>query len=240
MTVPPGGSVELDAAAPDRGSATVVEYFGGHVAAGWVARTGEDDIGLAAEPCLPEAGPDWNLGDGTTEDQEETWIVVMNPFPGDAVFTLTVLQEDDPPGNLSEWNDFVLKGGRSTAFRLNDFAEGDRALGVRIRSSLGRIAASTLGVSKNRGVRSAVGFLGDPPETVYLPGAGDDGTSFVTVVTPGSRGTSFSSSLFGSKGSQLVGGPDEQNQRGDSAGRLQVPRRVLQRSGSVEAGIDRA
>ncbi|MEX2275379.1 MAG: DUF5719 family protein [Actinomycetota bacterium] len=222
VTVPAGGSVELAAAAPDRGSATVVEYFGGHVAAGWVARTGENDIGLTAEPCLPQAGPEWILGDGTTEDQEETWIVVMNPFPGDAVFTLTVLQEDDPPGGLSEWNDFVLKGGRSVAFRLNDFAEGDRVLGARIQASLGRIAASTLGVSKNRGVRSAVGWVGDPPDAAYLPGAGDDGTSFVTIVTPESRGTNFSASIFGPKGSQLVGGPGETSQRGDSAGRLQV------------------
>jgi hypothetical protein len=178
---------------------------------------------VAAEPCLPEAGETWTLGDGTAADKgDETDVVVMNPFAGDAVFTLEVLRSSDPPGGLSEWDDFVLAGGRSTVFLLDEFAEGDKVLGARITSSLGRVAAATLGISKDRGVRAAIGVPGPPPDEAYLPGAGDDGRSALTVVAPEDRSTVYAGSVFGARGSQLLEKGKEQEQRGETSVRLDV------------------
>lgn len=242
VRVPPGGSVELVAPATDRGSATVVEYFGGHVAAGWVARTGGDDVGISAEPCLSEAGPVWTLGDGTAEAKEEqTFVVVMNPFSGDAVFTLEVLRASDPPGNVSEWDDYVLPAGRSVAFELDEFAEGDRVLGATITSSLGRVAASTLGISKDRGVRGVIGWQGPTPSGAYLPGAGQDGDSVVTVIAPEDRSTAYAASMLGSHGSQVFAKGKEQLQRGETAQRLDIaapdPSTIWLRGGRDRPGV---
>ncbi len=147
---------------------------------------------------------------------------MMNPFAGDAVFTLEVLRASDPPGNLSAWDDYVLAAGRSTSFRLDEFAEGDEVLGARITSSLGRVAAATLGITKGRGVRSAIGVSGEPPDQAYLPGAGDDGDSAVTIVAPGDRSTTYAGSVFGGRGSQLVEKGREQRQRGETSARVAV------------------
>ena len=46
VTVPPAGEVRVEAPASERGSSSYVEYFGGWIAAGWVARGGgEGEVG---------------------------------------------------------------------------------------------------------------------------------------------------------------------------------------------------
>src|SRR5439155_1424710 len=130
---------------------TEVQYFGGWVAAGWVAEAhgavpgtpgpnatptsagspgGESggpagpvaEQGVAAEPCLPAAGRTWLLPDGTTVQGQEDYVIVMNPFATEAVFGLSFVAE----GRTVEADDVELGGGTSLAVHVNRRILGDR------------------------------------------------------------------------------------------------------------------
>src|SRR5207237_8729069 len=49
VTVPANGRVQVAVPSAGRERASMVEYFGGWLAAGWVARAGGGDCGVAAE-----------------------------------------------------------------------------------------------------------------------------------------------------------------------------------------------
>jgi hypothetical protein len=216
-TVQPGASAAIEARSPDVASATALEYFGGWVAAGWVARAGGGQVGVAAEPCLSGASQRWTLPDGDTEQKESAYVVVMNPFASDAVFDVTWLTDGEPPKGLTDFSDFVLPAGHSAAFKLNRLSLGQAAIAARIDVSIGRVAAATLGVSSKFGIRSSVGWPGTPPQTVYLPGGGDSGASVLAVADPSQTPASFSASILGDKGIQLADKVQDRAQDGTSA-----------------------
>ena len=82
-----------------------MEYFGGFVAAGWVAHAGSDASGVAAEPCAPSAGERWLLPDASTLENDQAFVVVMNPFAATAVFSLTVYTDKSEPIRTEDWTD---------------------------------------------------------------------------------------------------------------------------------------
>jgi hypothetical protein len=221
VTVAPGSSVAIDAPASMRGSSTAIEYFGGWVAAGWVARAGGGDVGVAAEPCLADAGRRWTVADGTTEQGQSAYVVVMNPFASDAVFDVEALTDGGAAKGLTDFTDFVLPGGRSAAFKLNQIALGRSAIAGTVRASIGRVAVAALGVSKV-GVRSAVGTLDDPPRAVVLPGGGDAGTSVLAAAVSEPTPTSFSATTLAEKGLRVAGRLHDQPLRGASASAFSV------------------
>jgi hypothetical protein len=51
--------------------------------------------------------------------------------------------------------------------------------------SVGRVAAATLGVSTQGGIRSAIGYLGAPPATLTFPGGDDAGRTDLPVMNTG-------------------------------------------------------
>ncbi len=83
--------------------------------------------------------------------------MVMNPFAEDAVFDVVLLTPKRAPIRSSELSDVVLHPGKSVAFRANAFAEGEPAVGAEVDVSLGRVAVSSLGVSREAGIRSVIG-----------------------------------------------------------------------------------
>ena len=103
------------------------------------------EIGVGAEPCAPAHGPTWYAPDGTTEQGEDAYLIVMNPFAVDAVFDVVLFTPKRAPIRNSALTDRVLRPGRSVAFRLNAFAEGEPALGAQVDVSLGRVAVSSWG-----------------------------------------------------------------------------------------------
>ena len=94
---------------------------------GGAGRGGE--IGVGAEPCAPATSPTWFAPDGTTEQGEDAYLVVMNPFAVDAVFDVVLLTPKRAPIRSSELTDHVLRPGKSVAFRLNAFDEVSRRWG---------------------------------------------------------------------------------------------------------------
>lgn len=204
-SVAPGSQTRIEVPAPSRAAGSVVEYFGGWVAAGWVARAGGKETGVAAEPCAPRAGSWWLAPDGTTLDGERAYLVVLNPFDADAVVDVTLFAEDRPEPVLPEkLTDVVIPAQRAEAFFLNPVVFGERTLAASVTASSGRVTVASLGVSETGGARSALGSLGPPPEVTLLPGGGDAGQSSLVVVNPLDAKVTFGARLFGTN--RLEGG----------------------------------
>jgi hypothetical protein len=89
----------------------------------------------------------------------------------------------------------VLPAGRATSFSLNASALGEATVGVRVDVSLGRVATSSLGVTRDGGARSAIGVAGPGAGAVYLPGGGDGGVTVVAALNPAEEGASLSAAV---------------------------------------------
>jgi uncharacterized protein DUF5719 len=182
MQVDPGAFVRIPVSGDGRGSASMVEWFGQWVAVGWIAHAGGEETGVAAEPCAPAAGDRWLLPDGVTEtEDDEAYLVVMNPFAREAVFSVTLLGRREPVQHSST-TDVALKPFRSTAFRLGQILSGEPTVAAIVDVSVGRVAAASLGVTLSGGVRSALGYLGTPPADLTFPGGGDAGRTQLPVM----------------------------------------------------------
>lgn len=184
LTVAPGTMLRVPVPAEERDRASMVEWFDQWVAVGWLAHAGGDEGGVAAEPCAPAAGERWFLPDGTTETPEDDdYVVVMNPFSGDAVFSVTLLSDRKLPVRHSRLTDVVLRPHRSVAVRLSSFVKNERTVSALVEASVGRVAAGTLGVRRTGGIRSALGYLGEPNEAVAFPGGVDAGRTDLVVMS---------------------------------------------------------
>ena len=189
VTVPAGGEVRVEAPASERGSSSYVEYFGGWIAAGWVARGGgEGEIGIGTEPCAPAAGRSWFSAGVSTAQGEQGFLVVMNPFGADAVFDVAIFATGREPVRDSDLTDFSLRPGRSVAIKLNAYAEGESALGVEVQTSTGRVAAATTVVSSASGITSV---LASPAtsDAAYMPVRKGTGQSILSLTVPTERGS---------------------------------------------------
>ena len=226
VLVPPGSQVEVDVAASTRSSSTFVETFGGWVAAGWMVRGAGGEAGIGAEPCAPEARRDWVSAAPTTAEGDDAFLVVMNPFDTDAVFDVALFTEDRAPVRHAELTDVTVPPRRSTAIRLNRYAQGERGLGVSIQVSSGRVAASTFVVSRGRGIESVLASVAPGERQVLLTATGT-GRSMLAVAIPtvpsdqgavsGQIGSTFAATLRSQDPPQPAGGLAEQAQQPETA-----------------------
>lgn len=192
-SVPAGAQRFFEVPAPEMAAATGVEFFGEAVAAGMVAvRAG--DGGLAAEPCLRAAGARWYVTGGTSLRGEGHRLVVVNPFPQEAVFDVVL---SDGRGTLrpGELTGVVLRARRAAAFDLGAFALGKRALSATVSVELGKVAVAGIGLT-DTSVRAAVGATA-PARRWVLPGGGDSGPGQLVGLNPGARPAPFRARVQG-------------------------------------------
>ncbi len=212
LEVGPGEFVRVPVDAVGRGRASTVEWFGEWVAVGWLAHAGGGEGGVAAEPCAPAAGSTWLLPDGTSEvERDHDFVVVMNPFARQAVFSLALLSERQEPVRHSDLTDVVLKPFRSASFNLNDVVLGERTVSTVLEVSVGRVAAATLGVSDAGGIRAALGYLGEPVSPLTFLGGEDAGRTELAVMNVGAEGggaarATLTGSIVGAEGGQPFAG----------------------------------
>ena len=216
VTVPGQETVAVTVPAVGREASTYVEYFGGWLAAGWVAQGGGGEVGVGAEPCAPSAARTWFAPDGTTEQGQDAYLVVMNPFAVDAVFNIVLLTPRRAPIRNAKLTDRVLRPGKSVAFRLNAFAEGDPAVGAEVDVSIGRVAVSSLGISRDGGIRSVIGSTG-VTSSVDLPVGVGAGQSTLAVMVPGDAPLRFGATLISGGAPVPAGGLTASSQNPASA-----------------------
>ncbi len=201
--VPPNTTVQVSVPGEGREASTVVEYFGGFLAVGFLELAGEDANGVAAEPCVPEAGTRWILPDGSGLRGFDDVVVVMNPLPAPAVVSLTVFSEGRDPVRTKGWTNVTIRPNHARAFRLDQVALGEPTVGTLVEAEVGRVVAGTLGISTEGGVRASVGVPGGVA-TQVLPGAGDAGRSDLTVAATGQGPAGISAELLGAEGRQAL------------------------------------
>jgi hypothetical protein len=182
IEVPPGATVRLPVAADERSSATYVEYFGAWIGAGWVTTTATPADGIAAEPCADEAGRRWLVPDGTTEQREDAFVILTNPFDAPAVVDVAVHSPDRAPVRDSAWTDLVVRPRRSIALRLNDKLEGEPVASADVVVSVGRVVAASLGVSGDDRIRSSLGVARTSAGAI-LPVIGGSGQAELIVTS---------------------------------------------------------
>ncbi len=203
IEVPAGGQVRVEAPAGERGSASYVEYFGGWISAGWVARGASGEAGIGTEPCSPTAGRTWFSSGVSTGQDEQAYLIVMNPFASDAVLDIALFfAPPRNPGRDSELTDVTLDPGRSTAIRLNPYGEGEAAVGVGVNVSTGRIAAATTLVS-SQGIASV---LAAPQTTLsaHLPTIQGAGRSVVSLSVPTDQGSDVGAFVLSARATRPV------------------------------------
>jgi hypothetical protein len=206
FTVEPGAELLVTEPAGGRESSSFIEYFGGWVAAGWVAHAGAGQTGVASEPCVPQAAQRWFLPDGLTTEHQDAYVVVMNPFATDAIFTLTLYtQKRGAPITPGAWTNVVLRPRRSQAFRLNAKALGESAVSTLLDVKVGRVAAASLGIADLGGIRSSVGVASLPPGRTILPIGFDQGASTLVVMNTGDARPTIEATLLSKDTSQPLG-----------------------------------
>jgi hypothetical protein len=220
FAVDPGSVRRVVVPANDRGSSSMVEYFGDWVGAGWVTRAGGEESGVAAEPCTDQAGGLFYMPDGTTAKGQQGYVVVMNPFGAEAVFTLSLQTGKEKPVTTSDLSDYVLKPRHSVAFHINQVALED-TVAVVLTTTLGRVTAASLGIADTGGIRSVEGISAPSPRWV-LPGGLDTNTSAVAVMNTSEDRALVTATLYTDDAEQTAAGAQNQGIDGGRAITLSV------------------
>ena len=222
VSVPAGREVLQQMPAKERASATYVESFGGWVGVGWQVAAGGSEAGVGAEPCTPAAATTWYTTDADTSKGHEAYLVLMNPFAGDAVYNVTLYQPGRPPARPEAWTGAVLAAGRSVALELDKQVLGRDPVAAEVDISKGKVAVASLGVTSPVGVRSVLGASA-LSSTWYLPVAGGVGQSSLALLVPENDGALFSGTLLSSQPPQTAGSLTQQQQSGRSTASYEVP-----------------
>jgi Family of unknown function (DUF5719) len=214
-----GSTVRIDQVPPDRGAATYVEYFGGWIGAGWVSSSG---AGEAAEPCTADAARSWYLSDGTTQLGEEAYVVVANPFAAAAVMDVVIYTAERAPIRDSAWTDLVVPGRRSVSLHLNTRVEGEPVVAVALEVSVGRVAASSLGVSDGTKVRSTLGWT-EPATGATFPLMQGSGQSELLLLSAARGSIRFGATVLSEEQPRPAGGLTEQEHGPATARAYAIP-----------------
>ena len=200
QTIEPGALATVPVDGGSRERSSTVEWFGQWVAVGWITHAGGDAGGVAAEPCSAEATRRWLLPDATTAtDEEKDYVVVMNPTARDAVISFTLLSERQEPVQKSELTDVVLKPYHSAAIPLFETVAGEDTVGTIVEAATGRVVAASLGISTTGGIRSALGYSGDPPDALVFPGGEDAGRTQLAVMSASLERVALTADLLGAE-----------------------------------------
>jgi hypothetical protein len=215
IIVPAGHEVMQPVAAGSTADATYIEVFGGWVAAGWLVRSAPPSHGLGVEPCAPAASRTWYTTDSDTQQGHRSYLVVMNPFSVEAVFDVALFRPRLPPVRSADWIDRTLPPGRSIALNVGAKVLGQDIVGAEVDVSRGRVAAASLSVSPDGGVRSVLGAPATTT-TAYLPVAEGAGQSELATFVPGTQGMQFAAQLLSSVAPQAAGTAGSTQQPGAS------------------------
>ena len=209
-----GSTLRIEEAPEDRAAATYVEYFGGWIGAGWVAST---DEAVGAEPCAEDAASRWFLPDGTTQLDEEAYVIVANPFAVAAVMNVVLYTSDNAPIRQTEWTDLVVPARRSMALHLNTLSKGEPVVAAVLDVTVGRVAAASLGLSDGTGIRSALGWT-EPATGATFPLMQGSGQTELLLLSTSGESIRFGATELSEGQPRPAGGLTEQ-EHGPAAAR---------------------
>jgi hypothetical protein len=229
-----GSHVVREVPAVDRGTATVVEVFGGWAGVGWQTRAGEPEKGLGVEPCTPDAGGSWVVTGMPTLQGDRSFLIVSNPFAADAIVDVTLLTPDAPPVRDPDLTDLTVRRGTSVALNVSQVVPGKAATTATVTASAGRIVVGASTVVEAGGLRSV---LGSPStaRTWYLPTGAGSGQVVLSLGTVDEAAVRFGALLRTDGGVRPAGGLVNVRQAGSSTATYPI---VTTPASSVEVAAD--
>ncbi|MGH2719634.1 MAG: DUF5719 family protein [Actinomycetota bacterium] len=137
-----------------------VEAFGQHTYN--YLSTLNSSAGGADSVCGEQPGAEWLFAQASTAPGYDTYLLIANPFPEDAVVTVKVLGQNGstvPPG----LGNYPLQSNSETAIYLGDYFPETTSFGLDVTANRGRIlVARMMRVASSDGVRGLSLDLGVP------------------------------------------------------------------------------
>ena len=135
-------------------------------------------LGASVTPCASSASPTWYFAEGvTTRDATET-LLVLNPFPEDAVvdFAFTTEEGQVTPQALTG---LAVRGRGMAAINVGEFVQRREAVAARINARTGRLVVTRLqvfdGSVGRKGASVTLGVPEPEPAWFFADGLAADG-----------------------------------------------------------------
>ncbi|MEA2685891.1 MAG: hypothetical protein QOE93_1086 [Actinomycetota bacterium] len=134
--------------------------------------------GASITPCASSASPTWYFAEGVTTRDATEVLLVLNPFPEDAVvdFAFTTEEGQVTPQALTG---LAVQGRRMAAINVGDFVQRREAVAARINARTGRLVVARLqvfdGSVGRQGVSVTLGAPTPEPEWYFADGLAADG-----------------------------------------------------------------
>lgn len=94
--------------------------------------------GAAAAPCTGQPATRWYFAAGSTSRGQDTYLLVVNPFPEDASIGVRLLTSAGPVG-VPRLRELTIRPLSETAIFLSDFHPEDESFGMDVTVSRGRL-----------------------------------------------------------------------------------------------------
>jgi uncharacterized protein DUF5719 len=172
-----------------REAAGVVESFGSPAATDGVLLS--RGAGVAAAPCTSQPGTRWYFAAGSTSRGQDTYLLVVNPFPEDAAIGVRLLTGDGAVG-LPRLRELTIRPLSETVIFLGDFHPEDAAFGIDVTVSRGRLVVGRLirlaPRSGPKGLSLALGVPDPAQRWQFAEGeVPKDGEELLQLANPGER-----------------------------------------------------
>lgn len=160
-------------------AAAVVELDGGDAVAEVVA-TGP--LGETVTPCASSASSTWYFADGVTTKDASEVLLVLNPFPDDAVVDV-VFSTEEGVVSPQALTGLLVKGQGLTTISVGDYVQRRESVSARVTARTGRLAVSRLqtfdgtGTSGRKGAALSLGAAATGPVWYFPEGLVADGQS---------------------------------------------------------------
>ena len=153
----------------------VVELDGGEAV---VELSTAGPLGASIAPCASSASPTWYFAEGVTTRDATEMLLVLNPFPEDAVVDLAFTTEEGQvtPQALTG---LAVQGRGMAAINVGEFVQRREAVATRITARTGRLVVTRQqsfdGTVGRKGMSVALGVPAPGPVWYFADGLAADG-----------------------------------------------------------------
>jgi hypothetical protein len=182
--------------APAPFTGVLVEVYGTNAV---VAETSSTTAGWSSTPCSTTASGSWYIAEGTTTVDSKYQLLVMNPFPDDAIVDLSFVGDDGAhsPGALQG---FVVKARTLRVVDVDKAMQRDQLVSTSVQARNGRVVVGKFQAIPGPARKGLVTTLGAPSagsQWWFANGQKGDGVSErVILYNPGETEASVDVTVF--------------------------------------------
>ncbi len=182
--------------APAAFTGVLVEVYGTNAV---VSETSSTSAGWSTTPCSTTASGSWYLADGTTVVDSAYKLLVLNPFPDDAVVDFNFVG-DDGPHSPSSLQGFVVKARSLQTVDVDKAMQRDKLVSTTVHARDGRVVVAkfqTMGGPDRKGLVTTLGAPSAGSQFWFANGQKGDGLSErVILYNPGTVDSSADVTVF--------------------------------------------